>query len=80
MALVVLAGRCCSRFLCVGGCDFPLERDEGGYGYIGQLLLDGSPPYQAAYDEKLPGLFLAYAAMMAVSATPRRASIWGCWR
>ncbi len=67
VALVILAGALLfSLFVRWRLRDFPLERDEGGYGYIGQLLLDGSPPYQAAYDEKLPGLFLAYAAMMAV--------------
>jgi len=46
--------------------DMPLERDEGGFAYIGQLLLGGVPPYQLAYDEKLPGIYLAYAGMMAV--------------
>ena len=25
----------------------PLERDEGEYAYLGQLMLDGVPPYQA---------------------------------
>ena len=45
--------------------EMPLERDEGGMAYIGQLLLQGTPPYQEAYHEKLPGIYLAYAAIMA---------------
>lgn len=46
--------------------DMPLERDEGEYAYAGQLLLDGVPPYKEAYNMKLPGTYLAYAASMAV--------------
>jgi len=45
---------------------FPLERDEGEYAYIGQLMLQGIPPYQAAYSMKLPGTPAVYALMMAV--------------
>jgi len=26
--------------------DLPLERDEGEYAYAGQLILQGTPPYQ----------------------------------
>ena len=44
----------------------PLERDEGEYAYAGQLLLQGIPPYQFAYNMKLPGTYAAYAAIMAV--------------
>ena len=46
--------------------DFPLERDEGEYAYAGQLILQGIPPYQLAYNMKLPGTYAAYAAVMAV--------------
>ncbi len=46
--------------------DMPLERDEGEYAYIGQLLLQGEPPYRDAYNMKLPGTYLAYAASMAL--------------
>jgi 4-amino-4-deoxy-L-arabinose transferase-like glycosyltransferase len=46
--------------------DIPLERDEGEYAYAGQLLLEGVPPYQLAYNMKLPGTYVAYAAIMAV--------------
>lgn len=44
----------------------PLERDEGEYAYAGQLLLQGTPPYQFAYNMKLPGTYAAYAVIMAV--------------
>jgi hypothetical protein len=46
--------------------DFPLERDEGEYAYMGQLLLQGIPPYQLAYNMKLPGTYASYAAILAV--------------
>jgi 4-amino-4-deoxy-L-arabinose transferase-like glycosyltransferase len=46
--------------------DMPLERDEGEYAYSGQLLLQGIPPYKLAYNMKLPGIYAAYAAVMAV--------------
>jgi hypothetical protein len=42
----------------------PLERDEGDYGYIAQLLLDGVAPYTEAYDMRMPGIFAAYALVM----------------
>jgi len=46
--------------------DFPLERDEGEYAYAGQLLLQGIPPYELAYNMKFPGTYLAYAGIMAI--------------
>jgi hypothetical protein len=45
--------------------DFPLERDEGEYAYAGQLLLQGIPPYQLAYNMKFPGTYVAYSAILA---------------
>jgi 4-amino-4-deoxy-L-arabinose transferase-like glycosyltransferase len=44
----------------------PLERDEGEYAYVGQLILQGVPPFQLAYSMKLPGTDLAYALSMSV--------------
>ncbi len=44
----------------------PFERDEGEYAYAGQLLLEGVPPYTQAYTMKLPGIYLAYAVLLAV--------------
>jgi hypothetical protein len=46
--------------------NMPLERDEGEYAYSGQLLLQGIPPYKLAYNLKLPGIYVAYASMLAV--------------
>ena len=47
--------------------EVPLERDEGEYAYAGQLMLQGIPPYQIAYNMKLPGTYAAYAAIMAIA-------------
>jgi hypothetical protein len=44
----------------------PLERDEGEYAYAGQLMLQGIPPYQLAYNMKMPGIYAAYALILAV--------------
>jgi len=44
----------------------PLERDEGEYAYAGQLILQGVPPYQLAYNMKLPGTYGAYALILAL--------------
>ena len=52
--------------------DVPLERDEGEYAYIGQLLLRGEPPYGAAYNMKLPGIYAVYAAILAVFGETHR--------
>jgi hypothetical protein len=44
----------------------PLERDEGEYAYAGQLMLQGVPPYQLVYNMKMPGIYAAYALIMAL--------------
>jgi hypothetical protein len=46
--------------------DMPLERDEGEYACAGQLLLQGIPPYQMAWNMKLPGTYFMYALGMVV--------------
>jgi len=46
--------------------NMPLERDEGEYAYVGQLMLQGIPPYKLAYTMKLPGTHAAYAVISAV--------------
>ena len=46
--------------------EFPLERDEGEYAYMGQLILQGIPPYSEAYNMKFPGTYLMYALIMAI--------------
>lgn len=47
-----------ARFQLLG---MPLERDEGGYAYIGQHMLGSEQLYTDMYDIKLPGLYLLYA-------------------
>ncbi len=42
----------------------PLERDEGEYAYMGQLLLKGYSPFAHAYNMKLPGTSMMYALIM----------------
>jgi 4-amino-4-deoxy-L-arabinose transferase-like glycosyltransferase len=44
----------------------PLERDEGEYAYAGQLILRGIPPYQQVYNMKFPGVYYAYALILAI--------------
>ena len=61
--LLILVIVACARLRLL---NFPLERDEGEYAYAGQLLLQGIPPYELAYNMKFPGTYLAYAAIMAV--------------
>jgi hypothetical protein len=46
--------------------NMPLERDEGEFAYVGQLMLQRIPPYKIACNMKLPGTYAAYAALMAV--------------
>jgi hypothetical protein len=46
--------------------EFPLERDEGEYAYMGQLILQGIPPYESAYNMKFPGTYAGYALIMSV--------------
>ncbi len=53
--------------------DFPLTRDEGDYAYMAQLWLDGVPPYTAAYDMRMPGIFAVYALILSVFGQ----SAWG---
>lgn len=55
-----------AAFVRVRLLSMPLERDEGEFAYMGQLLLEGIPPYSLAYSMKLPGVYLVYAAAMAV--------------
>jgi hypothetical protein len=59
--IVVIAAGLRFRFL-----DVPLERDEGEYAYAGQLLLQGIAPYDQIYNMKLPGIYAAYAVIMAI--------------
>lgn len=51
----------------------PLERDEGEYAYMGQLVLQGVTPFQEAANMKLPGTSLMYALFMSLFGQ----SAWG---
>jgi len=44
----------------------PLERDEGEFAYMGQLILQGIPPYKLAYNMKFPGIYYMYAFFMSI--------------
>ena len=57
----IFAGTIALRLRALG---VPLERDEGEYAYMGQLILHGEVPYLAAQNMKLPGVYYAYAAIL----------------
>jgi hypothetical protein len=65
-ALALLAIAALVVFVRLRLLQVPLERDEGEYAYSGQLMLGGIPPYQMAWNMKLPGTYAAYALMMAL--------------
>src|SRR5208337_3600694 len=56
----------CAALIRLRLIDLPLERDEGEYAYAGQLMLQGIAPYKLVYSMKFPGIYAAYAAIMAV--------------
>ena len=51
------------RFRMLG---IPLERDEGEYAYMGQLMLQGKAPYTLAYNMKYPGTAVIYAFFISI--------------
>ncbi len=63
---VLLAIILLTAFIRYGLLDVPLERDEGEYAYGGQLILQGVPLYQQLYSMKLPGIYAAYAFVLAI--------------
>lgn len=44
----------------------PLERDEGEYAYMAQLMLKGIPPFQQAFAMKFPGIYASYFMILSV--------------
>ena len=40
--------------------NIPLERDEGEYSYISNVIADGGVPYRDAFDQKPPAVFYLY--------------------
>ncbi len=61
--LLILLAACIVRLHLL---NLPLERDEGAFAYIAQLILKGIPPYRYAFDMRLPGIYLAYALIIKV--------------
>ncbi|MBI4025574.1 MAG: hypothetical protein HY360_11385 [Verrucomicrobia bacterium] len=57
--------------------DMPLERDEGEYAYMAQLMLQGAPPYTEAYAMKMPGIYAAYALILSVFGATDSGIRWG---
>ncbi len=58
MALVILAGALLFSLVVRWRLrEFPLERDEGGYAYIGQRLLAGVPPMKTLTTIRCRGSF-----------------------
>lgn len=45
----------------VNALDIPLDRDEGIFGYMGQVILDGGLPYHDVFDHKPPVVYYLYA-------------------
>jgi 4-amino-4-deoxy-L-arabinose transferase-like glycosyltransferase len=66
-AILLLAAAYRARFL-----DVPLDRDEGEYAYAGRLLQEGTPPYEAAYNMKMPGTYGAYAVALTLFGPTER--------
>lgn len=52
--------------ICRPQLSIPLNRDEGEFAYGGQLLRTGGLPYVDLYAMKLPGMYLALAAIQAL--------------
>jgi hypothetical protein len=50
--------------------DLPLERDEGEYAYIAWRLEHGELPYRDWFDQKPPGIFLAYRLALSAPGEP----------
>ena len=44
----------------------PLDRDEGGYAYIAWRMLEGEAPYRDVFDQKPPGIYVAYIGAFAL--------------
>jgi Dolichyl-phosphate-mannose-protein mannosyltransferase len=54
------------------GIDVPLDRDEGAFGHMGQMILQGGLPYRDGLDHKPPvAFYINAAALVAVPATAR---------
>ena len=56
--------------------DLPLERDEGEYAYVAWRLEHGELPYRDWFDQKPPGIFLAYRLALDAPGEPVAAIRW----
>lgn len=54
-------------FIRIGFRDIPIERDEGSYAYMGQLVMKGEVPYRDFYEMKPPALYYSYGVLSALS-------------
>jgi hypothetical protein len=61
--VIILVGVIYVRLRLLG---LPLERDEGEYAYMAQQLLQGILPYTESQSMKFPGIYFAYAAVLAI--------------
>lgn len=61
VTLILISIYCRLRLLAV-----PLERDEGGFAYIAQQMLNGTPPFESGYSMKLIGIHAAYALFLSL--------------
>lgn len=55
----------------------PLERDEGGYAYIGRQWFRGEVPYRHSFDVKPPGVFFVYGLLDRLLGSTPAALHWG---
>ena len=63
LVIIAALGTILIRLRLIG---IPLERDEGEYAYMAQLILRGIPPYLKAYSMKFPGIYFVYAIIMSI--------------
>lgn len=59
-----------------GIVSIPLERDEGAHAYTADRWLRGAVPYRDAFVHKPPGIYLAYAALLATGFRSAEAIHW----
>jgi len=72
--LVILVIAICLR---LATAPIPLERDEGEYVYIGWRWLQGAVPYLDSFNQKTPGSFAVYAAVLRLFGSSPTALHWG---
>lgn len=57
----------CFLLIRIGFREIPIERDEGSYAYMGQLVMKGEVPYRDFYEMKPPALYYTYGVLSALS-------------